>query len=318
MILIIILVLAASCLLNAQPVPTAEENLPYLVTFGSAADKSWGDDDFCQIFFYVIPASSKTPFYVRIYDPDTGGEIDEIKETADTKTKFSIYGGTGSYTDKDARKVNPEGNYKSGNLMASKIFAADSKYDKNWYSFGPFNPSEGEYVKKFDGYVFKIIAEGVAGNDGNLYKYYFSTKTDDNAPMEGGNTFTYEYTFRLSDNAGHISHIYPFVDDKVVTMNIHIFDWDSEGKVRIVSNARKGQACKLSGDSNWAETIFDILEDEKNSTFDVQFVKPSGDPMKNNNAVIYITNQYNETLPFYTSPIGGAPQYQYKIGVINH
>ena len=30
----------------AQPVPSKEENIPFLVTFGKEADKSWGDDDF--------------------------------------------------------------------------------------------------------------------------------------------------------------------------------------------------------------------------------------------------------------------------------
>ena len=32
----------------AQQVPSVEENIPYLVTFGKAGSKSWGDPDFSQ------------------------------------------------------------------------------------------------------------------------------------------------------------------------------------------------------------------------------------------------------------------------------
>ena len=72
------------------------------------------------------------------------------------------------------------GNYKSGNLLASKSFGASNRYDNNWYTFGPFNPLEGEYVEKFDGRIFKIIAQGESGDDGNLYTYFLSTDSKEN------------------------------------------------------------------------------------------------------------------------------------------
>ncbi len=299
----------------SQAVPTVEENIPYLMTFGKNANISWGDDDFCQIFFYVVPASSTAPFYLRVFDPDTGGEIDELRGSFNTKVKFSVYGGVGCFSNKDARKTNPEGKYKSGNLLGSKTFGLSEKYDNKWYTFGPFNPTEGEYIKKFNGYLFKVIAEGIDGNDGNLYKYYFSSQQNSNVLIEGGNSFTYEYSFRLSDKPNHKSHIYPFVDDKVLSIKVHIFDWDNDGKIRIVSNSKNGKACKLSGDGVWVVNTFEIVEEEKNTTFDVQFIKSSTNAMKNNNGVLYITNQYNELLPFFTTPIGGAPKYKYKINI---
>ncbi|MFH2142364.1 MAG: hypothetical protein ABIJ97_08085 [Bacteroidota bacterium] len=299
----------------SQAVPTSEENIPYMITFGSKAEKTWGDDDFCQIFFYMVPKSSASPFYLRIFDPDTGGEIDEAKGDFDTKVKFSFYGGIGCFSNKDSKNVNPEGEYKSGNLIASKTFGNDSKYDNNWYNFGPFNPSEGEYVKQFDAYLFKVIAEGTEGNDGNLYSYFFSSDPNKNSIVEGGSTFTYEYSFRLSDQASHKSHIYPLIDDKTVSIQIYLFDWDNDGRIRLVSNSKNGQTLQLSGDGNWIVNTFDIVEEEKNSTFDIQFIKPPSNVLKNNNGVVYITNQYNEALPFFTTPIGGAPKYNYKINI---
>lgn len=38
----------------AQPVPAEVENIPFLMTFGPKADKSWGDDLYPQIFFFLF------------------------------------------------------------------------------------------------------------------------------------------------------------------------------------------------------------------------------------------------------------------------
>ncbi|MBU0763867.1 MAG: hypothetical protein KJ607_03425 [Bacteroidetes bacterium] len=301
--------------LRSQPVPTVEENIPYIVTFGGQADKSWGDDDFSQVFFFVVPLEHNTPVYFRVYDPDTGGELDEGKGEFDTKVKFTVYGGKECYSNNDAKNIDPVGNYKCGNLLASKIFGDDAKYDKNWYTFGPFNPAEGERVDKFNGYIFKIIAEGISGDDGNLYRYYMSTGANENKAIEGGNAFTYEYTFRLWDNPNNLSHIYPYVDDEVVYVKQTNFDWDNDGYIRIVSVAKNGIKCEISGDNDSKYSVHKIVEEEKNTSFDFQFVKSKTNVVKNNNVVVSIENQDGEMMPFYTSPIGGVPQYKYKIGV---
>ena len=72
----------------AQPVPPSNSNIPFLVTFGKNASKKYGDDDFSQVFFLSVPANESDPFYIRVFDPDVGGEHDEIYGSRDTKTKF--------------------------------------------------------------------------------------------------------------------------------------------------------------------------------------------------------------------------------------
>ena len=116
----------------SQPVPSVDENIPYLMTFGGNAETSWGDDDFCQIFFCVIPSSQTSPVYIRVYDPDTGGDLDEVKGEFNTVVNFSIYGGIGCWSDTAAQSIHPGGNYKSGYLMGSKSFGVEPKYDKHW------------------------------------------------------------------------------------------------------------------------------------------------------------------------------------------
>ncbi len=300
---------------QSQPVPAAEENIPYLVTFGKGAKASFGDDDYNQIFFFSIPKDYKKPIYIRVFDPESGGDVDELNGTADSKTRFSVYGGKGCVTEKAARDINPTGNYKSGNLISTKTFGNEAKYNNKWYSFGPFNPSEGEYAEQYFGYVIKIVTEGISGNDGNLYKYYLSASPTSNIPVEGGNAFTFEYTFRLHDNPNEVSHIYPYVDNKVVSVKQSNFDWDDDGSIKLYSVSTVAKSLSVSGDDTKAESTYLVKKSEKGTSLDIQFQKNKAKPLNNNNVVFYITNQYGEALPFFTVPIGGIPKYKGKMSI---
>lgn len=297
----------------AQRVPASDQNFPFLVTFGNQAEKSWGDDDFVQIFFFCVPQNCTQPLYIRVFDPEAGGKNDENRGGFDTQTRFSVYGGSGAHSNPDARKQDPAGNFKSGVLLKTTVFATDTAQDNDWYTFGPFSPGEGELQPEYGGYVFKLVIEGISGDDGNLYQLFLSSKRDANSEMEGGNSFAYEFCFRLPDQVGSISHIYPFVSDNVIAVRINIFDYDKDGMVRIVSVAKKGELFKADGDGKWVDTTHPTVADEHNTSLDIQFVKQQ--PVRNNNVVVYITNQYGELMPFYTVPIGGVPKYRYKIGV---
>ncbi len=310
---IILFILNTGIHVLSQPAPASDENIPYLVTFGGDASTAWGDDDFCQIFFCVIPSSQISPVYIRVYDPDTGGDLDEEKGAFNSVINFSIYAGKGCWSDTAAQSIHPAGNYKSGYLLASKSFGADMKYDKKWYSFGPFNPFEGEYVEKLGGRVFKIIAQGISGDDGNIYKYFLSTSLVENIPVEGGNFFTYKYHFRLSDNQKQVCQIYPFVDDKTISIEVSNFDWDNDGIIRIFSIAKNGIFCDVSGEDQWIVRKFPIVAEEKNSTIEIQFIKNQSIQVRNNNVVVAVRNQYGISLPFYVIPIGGVPVYSPKI-----
>lgn len=298
---------------TAQEVPAQDQNFPYLVTFGNKAEKSWGDDDFVQTFFFCVPKTSNQPLYIRVFDPDAGGRSDENRGGFNTRTRFTVYGGQGCHSDADARKQDPVGNFRSGVQMKSVTFGQDTAYDGKWYTFGPFSPIEGELQNDFGGYVFKLIIEGLEGDDGNLYKLFLSSQRDENIAMEGGNSFAYEFCFRLPDQVGSISHIYPFVSLNVIAVKINIFDYDKDGMVRIISVAKKGELFRADGDGKWVDTTHPTVADEINTSLDVQFVKQHN--VRNNNVVVFITNQYGELLPFFTVPIGGVPRYRYKIGV---
>jgi hypothetical protein len=308
---VFILAVIANCNGLSQPIPSNDEKFTFLTTFSKDANKKYGDDDNVQTVFFSIPETNKGEVYIRIFDPEVGGQNDEVVKDFNSKTKYSVYGGKGAHSNKDAIAVDPKGNFKSGVLLVSKTFDNDPKYDNGWYTFGPFNPSQGELQPENGGYVFKFIIEGLDGDDGNLYKLFLSGSADNNVAIEGGNSFCYEYSLRLSDKVGSVSHIYPFLPLNLSAVKIHIFDYDDEGSVRLVTICKKGQVKGSSTEATWSVEEVKIVPQELNTTMDIQFIKKKA--VKNNNIVVYITNQYNETVAFYSAPIGGVPKYKYRI-----
>jgi len=304
--------------LSGQPVPGKDENIPFLVTFGKEGRTSWGDNDFYAIFFFTVLKDFKQPFYIRVFDPDCGGENDEIQGIFNSKTLFSVYGGKGVDPEKneESKGLNKGLNYKKGNLLASKIFGSEARYDNKYYTFGPFNPSEGDYNEKWKSYIFKIVCEGVSGDDGNLYRYFLSSNPNNNIAIEGSNAFTYAYTFRMWNNFKSVAHIYPYIDTGIVSIKQSNFDWDNDGTILVVSRYKQGIPVLISNEDNWIWSTVPIEPAEVNSSLDFQFHKRQGDLVKNNNVVVTLENQRGDALKFYSSPIGGVPVYQPKTLIV--
>jgi hypothetical protein len=297
--------------LNGQPVPGQDENIPFLCTFGKGGDISWGDDDFSQTFFFAIPKDFKGRFYIRVFDPDTGSENDELKGVWDTKMLYSVYGGKGVDPEKneDSRGIQPTGNYKSGTLLASKIFGEDRQFDNKYYTFGPFIATQGDFNEKWNSYMFKIICDGISGDDGNLYKYFLSRDPNNDVPIEGANAFTYEYTFRMWNDIKGVSHIYPYIDTGIVYVQQSNFDWDDDGTILVVSRVRKGVEVPISNEKDWKISKIAIEPGEVGSSLDFQFHKKQDYLVRNNNVVMSLQNQRGDNLKFFSAPIGGVPVY---------
>jgi hypothetical protein len=310
--------LMVSARLSAQPVPGKDENIPFLVTFGKDGKTSWGDDTFFQTYFFSIPSDFKQQIYIRVFDPDCGGENDEIQGEFNTKTMFSVYGGKGVDPEKntESQGIYKGDNYKGGNLLASKVFGSEAKYDNKWYSFGPFNLKEGDYSEKYNMYIFKIVCEGISGDDGNLFRYFLSRDPNNNVPIEGAIAYTYKYHFRMWNYFKSVAHIYPYIDTGVIYVEQSNFDWDNDGQILVVSKVRQGIEVPISNENDWAISKIPILPQEVNSSLDFQFHKRQGVLVKNNNVVIITRNQKGEGMPFYAAPIGGVPVYIPKTKII--
>jgi hypothetical protein len=310
-LLILLISPAISVNSGAQPVPGLDENIEFLVTFGKDGETSWGDDDFSQTWFFAIPKEYKGKFYIRVFDPDTGGENDEGKGEWNTKMQYTLYGGKGvdPELNEDSRGIDPKlKGYKSGTIIATKIFGSEKQYDGKYYTFGPFNPAEGDYSERW-GYIFKFICDGISGDDGNLYKYFLSREANSNVPIEKANAFTYEYTFRMWNNTKSMAHIYPYIDTGIVFVVQYNFDWDYDGTIVVASTVRKGQEVPISQQNNWVESKFNVEPEEIGKSLDFQFHKFQAELIKNNNVVVRLENQRGDNLKFFAAPIGGVPKY---------
>lgn len=296
----IVFVIASVSMGLAQMVPSIDENIPYLATFGKQGTANLGDDDFKQAFYFLIPESSKGPFFIRVFDPGVGGQFDEKFGDFNTKTKFTVFGGNKIYSGLKGGNAADYSESDIGDVLASEEFGSEKKYDTSWYSFGPFNQTEGEYIKSLGGYVFKVIAEGLSGDDGNLYNYFLSTSRTKNVPLSGANAFTYEFTVRFNNDKTEVSHLYPFIDDDVVSITMHTFDFDSNVNVSIFSTKKFAVQGRVSGNGTWSKTVFPIEDNERGACIDVRI----SNQVNNNNGVVYMTNQYGHHVPFMAVPIG--------------
>jgi hypothetical protein len=314
-IILLVIVLfgtAVETRVSAQPVPGKDENIYSLVTFGKEGKKSWGDPYFFSVWFFLLPKDYNKPFYIRVFDADCGGQYDEIQGDFNTKTRFSVYGGKGVDPDQntESQGLNEKENYKGGNQLASKVFGTEAKYDNNWYTFGPFNTSDGDFSAKWDKNVIKVVCEGIAGDDGNLYKYFLSSSPNSNIEINGANAFTYFYSFRMWNDFKTVAHIYPFIDTDVILVTQENFDWDNDGKILVVSRYRMGQEMEISNEEDWKKTTIPVDgEKEVGASLDFQFHKKKEILVKNNNVVIKLRSQ-NRALQFFSSPIGGVPKYE--------
>jgi len=293
----------------AQSIPAKNENIPFLVTFGNKADLKWGDDDFNQIVFFSIPKEQKTPFFIRIFDPNVGGKHDENRQGFNTKTKFSLYG-SGCFSDIDEENKDPKGNYKKGNLISSKEFGNEPVFDDKWYTIGPINPLEGELLPDLGGYIFKLVVDGVSGDDGNLYRLFMSVKNNENRAVEGGNAFMYEYSFRLNSQK-QMAHLYPYVDQYTTSVEQFNFDFDGDAYIKLIAMSIPGIKVNTSKDGVWAKSLHTMMEKDKKTSLDIQIVKTGS--KSNNNAVFYINNQRGEYMQFHSIPLGAIPKK--KIGI---
>jgi hypothetical protein len=90
------------------------------------------------------------------------------------------------------------------------------------------------------------------------------------------------------------------------------FDWDSDGSILAISEVRQGQEMKTSSEDEWADDRIVVFPEEKERSYDFQFHKRKDFLVRNNNVVVQVRNQYGESMPFFSAPLGGIPIYKTK------
>lgn len=308
----IIILLGCGLIGLSQQIPTKESNIDYIVTYGKDASKQFGDDDNSQVFFITVPVSFVSKFYIRIFSPGANTSLDVSNGVFDSSFEYSIYGGD-SVLNEASKNVNPIAGYDEGVLLESELFDKDA--DTGWVSMGPFNPKDGGGFLNSSGNkqrIFKIICKGIKGDDGNLYRLFVSTQRDINKTVSGGNSFTYEYSFRMKKGKGTQCYLFPFIDGYTKAIKQYNFDYDGDGSIRLYTIDKKGLLLSTSGNGEWATNTIEVSKNERNKTGEIVFVKKGH---WHNDITFYLLNQYEKSVPFYTLPIGNRPAKNKKITV---
>ena len=284
-------------------IPTDESNIKYLYVFGADGKSTYGAmRDEPQVIFVKVPSSYKGNIQISIYDPETGGSIDEKSGRWNTTTKFSILGGEKAYTSileadeshiiNDKEDVNPV-NYYEGGLLAAKTFGNEAQYDRAFYSFYPIDASKGEEV---DGYrYFKIVIEGMSGDDNNLFSLNISPNDSE--------AFSFSPAIRLTEARGAKIVLYPQIPSDAKKIIEYNYDLDpAGGTIELISPSRFFKI-KGSDTGMWAKTEIEVSGQHMDKRWIYEITK---DRQKQANMVATLLTDKGRLIPIYFTP--GKPE----------
>jgi len=287
-------------------VPGDQSNVRYLYVFGKDGQKTYGAMKTAPLAVFVrVPNTYKGNIQIGINDPDIGGAIDEKDGQWDTTTKFSILGGKKAYTslleqdethiliDKES-DANPADPYQ-GDLLVEKTFGEDAQYDKNLYSFDPIDASKGEEVNGYR--YFKIVIEGVSGNDNNLFSLDISPDT-----LEA---FSFAPRIRLAENRGAKMAFYPDIPSDSNKIYEYNYDLDpTGGNIDLISASR---VFRIKGSSTgmWESTEIKVPSQDAGKRWVYEITK---DRQKQGNMAFSFLTDKGRSIPIYFTPGAAGPK----------
>lgn len=283
-----------------------------LRTNGQDTSPTFGDDDKVQIIFFELPASlpPSTGLYFNVFDPDCGGPAftDTMDIAFNTTTRFSVIGGLGAYSDPLARAPFFDGSNNSGilsgNTLITRTFGVSSTLDNTWVALNsaPILITEGELVG--DKRLFKLVVEGLSGDDGNIYDVTVgeSPATTNTVPS-GTRIFAYSLTFETPVMSR--PHLYPYVMASVTRVVQYNFDFDAPpGAMTFTTPSGQSFVMAVGGDGDWTSSTHVAAAQDRDATWTVNTESGFGF----DNCITFYTTDYNgNALAIFGQPYGGYP-----------
>ena len=284
----------------------------YLGTYGAEPGfaPAQGDDDQLQVIFFETPEGTTQPLYVRVFDPDCGGQLDEQNGLVwDSTFNFTLYGAGGAYTDPDARHSHPTTGALSGLLLDSLTIGQDETVDGRWFTFGPFNAADGEQVGSSR--VFKLVVKGdppltpeLSAADLNLYHVALSTSNAQNTPPQGARIWAYSWTYLIpAGQARTPPPLYPYIGpntDLLVQLNWDYDRHDQNAGIQITTPARAFQLGfdHVSEDNNLQSSSQLVQDTEHSTTWAVRVWADPGQ-LADNLVTFWATDAHGQVLPLF-------------------
>jgi PKD repeat protein len=290
---IIATVLASA--LTSAPVyaqSAAEPTPPLYITFGIGAHPQEGDPDKRQAFYFSVPADFSKPLFVRLFDPESGGEYDQITTRGpNTTTRFTVFGGKGADTNRFARAERLSHQEEiQGTRLLQKEFRAEPEFDNKWVTLGSVTPDQGDLV---DGrYVFRLLVHGLRGHDGNVFDFAVSLSETENVTPQGVRVYSFSPTARTP------------VDDKFTELRFRIPEdaqsitlgtFDGAGAEVLLTQRFESYPLATSGQNQWEKTTILLSTDDRGADAAITF---KGGEEVPNDATYYVTDHNGRVIPF--------------------
>ncbi|HET6519196.1 MAG TPA: PKD domain-containing protein, partial [Geminicoccaceae bacterium] len=253
-------VFAAAVCAAAAPAAVHGQEQPLSVTYGARAPTVEGDHDHREVILLTVPEGLRDRLYLRVFDADVGGEHDRIFGTAeDTETRFTLFGGDGALTGAVPSDPDPvDEALTAGEPIAERSYTANAALDGRWSTLAAFSPEQGELV---DGRrAFRLLVEGTAGDDANLYSVTLSLRDRRNLPPEGLEVFSFVPTVRVptSRSMTELRFLVPPEAERLVVRN-----FDAAGAEVALATGFRSVPLAASGQDDWAESEVELADGER-------------------------------------------------------
>lgn len=282
-------------LLPALTVDAQQARGLFFSLFGPDAPQSMGDYNHMQAIYFDIPEDEEKPVYLRVFDADIGGYLDERVGTSfNTRMRFLVLGGESA-----SKRFGGEPYNRSKGVQAAPFSNSDAIYSRN---FGNDRQADGRYVtigeleleKGYDtgdGYRrFALLVMGLDGNDGNYFDLALSYSPDEKDEPPHFRSFVYDVTLRTPAWEDHQYQIQIPTEGRS-SLNIGTFGLN-DGKLTASLPFQSDIELKSSPSGNWVfNTItipnpeftefvgLNIFATESNNTFGVVVLDEDNEPI---------------------------------------
>jgi PKD repeat protein len=265
---------------------------PQFITFGVGAHPQEGDPDRRQAFYFSVPATFGKPLYVRLFDPESGGQHDQITTRGpNTTTRFTVFGGKGADASRFARPERISHQEETaGTPLLRKEFKNEPDLDNAWTTLGSVMPEQGELVN--GRYLFRLLVHGLRGHDGNVFDFAVSTSETENVRPEGLSLYTYGPTTRTPVE-GMITELRFRIPDDAQSLIVGTFD----GAAAEVLLQQRFQQTPLntSGQNEWKTTPLVLTGSDRGT--DGAITLQGGEEVPND-TTFYVADQNGRPIPF--------------------
>ena len=278
-------------LLAGPAAGAALEHTARPITFGVDAKGEEGDQNYSQVILFTLPETTPGPLYLRLFDPEVGGQHDELHQEANTGTRFRFYGG-----DLDLeglrRPVPTQEAIQSGDLLAERQYLSDPLLDGQWVTLASFRPEQGKATP--EGRLFKLVVEGLEGNDGNAFEAGISRGDKANLPPEGLRLFSYAPTVHVPKLPNRLLEARFLVPRNAKALSVRNFDLDGFPLSLELPEGSKG-ALRSSASGEWAEQRVEFAPGETGDY--ASLVMPTR-AEANNDVLFHLVDEQGVLLPF--------------------